>query len=307
MHNSFRNHWSPLPEKYNKRSDHKSRTTDTNKGFIILFYSILFYSILFYSILFYSILFYSILFYFILFYFILFYFILFYFILFYFILFYFILFYFILFYFILFYFILFYSILFYSILFYSILKYSIIFYSILFYSILFYSILFYSILFYSILFYSILFYSILVYSILLYIVFGVQTYSVSGVYFIPHLLYCKIRSFQWCRHLDKPSMSGNDDGNEHPPHCRPRSWTATVFGHHRAYICQRRTVGQNATKLLIFNIFCKITKDNTLVYDVYAIFSFEINQKYGNFHLKVGTWFNFSSKVGLWTLSANSW
>ena len=55
-----------------------------------------------------------------------------------------------------------------------------------------------------------------------------------------------------------------------------------------------RTVGQNATKvrlqksfsqLLNVEILCKFAKVNTLVYMYCALFSSEINYKYGNFHL----------------------
>ena len=51
-----------------------------------------------------------------------------------------------------------------------------------------------------------------------------------------------------------------------------------------------------------FRNFCKFTKDNTLVYNVYAILSFEVwicsSQSWNLIQL---------FKVGLWTLSANSW
>ena len=60
---------------------------------------------------------------------------------------------------------------------------------------------------------------------------------------------------------------------------------------------------QSAPKVIFPNFWILIVFANTL----YAFFSSEIDYKYGNFHLKIEIWFNFLSKIGLWTLGVNSW
>ena len=63
---------------------------------------------------------------------------------------------------------------------------------------------------------------------------------------------------------------------------------SAIIPAHSGPECNQSAPKWDFANFFILNIFCKFMKARTLVYMyMYAIFSFEINQKYRNCHLKV--------------------